>query len=280
MLILLVGGLHGLHRLWKGCDNVFCTSPGKKHPDCCAPPEFNEKATCSHGRVALRLHGECFGFQGGSYTCCQQVNPAATVGLSTQGMLSPRGMSLEELRSIFLHAGLPRTVAVVGSSGNLLFGNYGAEIDSHGLVMRFNEAITAGYEADVGRSADSGRTDGVIRTAWEEGFNRARDAHVLHSGEIIIQNVRNLEDDADYWVDEHPTVHLAASWVKMLHEDLLDGTGDLPSTGFVGLAVAVAMAQEVGGNVSVYGFGACQGCGKYFDCVRGACRLSCLHCST
>jgi len=40
-------------------------------------------------------------------------------------------------------------VAVVGSSGNLLYRGQGAEIDAMGAVLRVNGAVTEGYEVDV-----------------------------------------------------------------------------------------------------------------------------------
>ena len=42
------------------------------------------------------------------------------------------------------------TCAVVGSSGALLRGRYGREIDSHAIVLRFNDASTKGFESIVG----------------------------------------------------------------------------------------------------------------------------------
>lgn len=53
--------------------------------------------------------------------------------------------------------GLPvtgaRSCALVGSSGGLLRERYGAEIDAHDLVLRFNDAPTRGFEAVVGQKA-------------------------------------------------------------------------------------------------------------------------------
>ena len=46
------------------------------------------------------------------------------------------------------------TCAIVGSSGALLHDRRGAEIDAHDLVIRFNNAPVAGYEAVVGSRTD------------------------------------------------------------------------------------------------------------------------------
>ena len=132
--------------------------------------------------------------------------------------------------------------------------------------MRFNEAITKGYEADVGRDFDSGRTTGLIRTSWELGFKEVTEKGLLMPEELVIQNVKNLQADPAFDTKGHPAVRVAASWVRQLKHDLLNDAGSQPSTGFVGLAMAVAVARDIGGSVSVYGFGACRPCGKYFDC--------------
>ncbi len=45
---------------------------------------------------------------------------------------------------------LPYDVGIVGSAPRLLGAGAGAQIDSHDAVVRFNFALTAGYEQDVG----------------------------------------------------------------------------------------------------------------------------------
>ena len=50
---------------------------------------------------------------------------------SADGMLAGRGV--ERLRGVF---NTEARVAVVGSSGNLLFRGHGAEIDAHDIVIR------------------------------------------------------------------------------------------------------------------------------------------------
>ena len=64
------------------------------------------------------------------------------------------GDSLSDLGSLAsaLHADGESTVAVVGSSGNLLQSNAGALVDKHQLVVRVNTAPTEGFEVDVGSS--------------------------------------------------------------------------------------------------------------------------------
>lgn len=48
------------------------------------------------------------------------------------------------------NGGAVRTCAVVGSSGSLLYERFGAQIDTHDVVIRFNDAPTVGFEAIVG----------------------------------------------------------------------------------------------------------------------------------
>ena len=87
----------------------------------------------------------------------------------------------------------------------------------------------------------------------------------------------------------------AAPQVKLTHEFMwrswktVGSRGSWPSTGWVGLWMAVAVAREIGANgalaillrmanqplitrhfpltVSVYGYGACGSCIRYYDCT-------------
>lgn len=49
---------------------------------------------------------------------------------------------------------------------------------------------------------------------------------------------------------------------------LLVTSGHWPSTGFVAIAIAIALAKDIGAPPpSVFGFGACHPCSKYYECV-------------
>ena len=67
-----------------------------------------------------------------------------------------------------------------------------------------------------------------------------------------------------------------AVWMQEVHNMLqrfveLTGATGLagefwPSTGFLALAVALAVGKNIGAAVGVYGFGRCDSCVKYDDC--------------
>ncbi len=66
--------------------------------------------------------------------------------------------SSEEKKTIFRFASpklfIPESIAIIGSSGNLIGSNKGKDIDAHDYVIRFNRAPTAGFEKDVGSRTD------------------------------------------------------------------------------------------------------------------------------
>ena len=88
-----------------------------------------------------------------------------------EGMLSSAADEAKLLARFQLEDGSPvRSIAVVGSSGNLLYHGLGASIDSHDIVIRVNDAITEGYERDVGHQRPN-----QIRLVWNGGLKSARD---------------------------------------------------------------------------------------------------------
>ena len=187
------------------------------------------------------------------------------------------------------------TIAVVGSSGSLLHHVHGKQIDAHTVVIRVNGAITQGYERHVGR-----RTD--LRVAWDLGIVDMRNRQQLHQDLWILRTIpfltvgapcpplfsaalaarRNvtrghrLNTSAQQTPWEHEAMGLAsrvrgilrlrARWVSELGggEKMLRCACHFPSTGFVAIAVAVALAKQANiGAPSVYGYGNSEQCYKY-----------------
>ena len=174
--------------------------------------------------------------------------------------------SVAALRELFASR---RTVAVVGSSGNLLYRGYGPEIDSHGLIIRVNAPILAGYEHDVGHSTH-------VRVAFGNGFNDAKLRGVLNVNETLVfaQNAACGDPQSCSFVPNwpetralHATFAINNAWAAGLHRDVIASQGSFPSTGFQALALALAMTRLAGvPPPDVYGYGACTPCIKFFDC--------------
>ena len=152
------------------------------------------------------------------------------------------------------------SIAVVGSSGNLLYRKHGAEIDAHDVVIRINDPPTDGYEDDVGHEFS-------IRFAYDLPIKTAYESHQVDTNELTICSVACRPAFIDSVRSSHEVLEVPATWHWQLHANLLDSAAKWPSTGFVALALAVAVAQHVGAPPpSVYGFGVCPPCGKYYDC--------------
>lgn len=65
------------------------------------------------------------------------------------------------------------SIAIVGSSGNLLDRRYGEAINGADVVIRINDAPTAsGYQIDIGRGYPD-RTRGLVRSGWGTGLHNA-----------------------------------------------------------------------------------------------------------
>jgi len=133
--------------------------------------------------------------------------------------------------------------AVVGNSGSMLEVEHGMDIDAHDVVVRFNSGITEGYEQFVG----SKTTFRILNNP---------DSGAKEKGEITISTLR--DDDIKVWavgVLTHPEraegsalcfdqefLCYAWQWVR--------NTGHKPSTGLVGLVMALKVCRKV----SIYGF--------------------------
>jgi len=132
--------------------------------------------------------------------------------------------------------------AVVGNSGSMLEAEHGQEIDAHDVVIRFNSGITDGYEQFVG----SKTTFRMLNNPESQAKER---------GEITISTLR--DDDMKTWaagvLARADKTHSALSadpeflcytwqWVR--------NTGHKPSTGLVGLVLALKICRKV----TIYGF--------------------------
>lgn len=183
---------------------------------------------------------------GSTQVTCNMDAPVPVPVPTAYGMLV--GDGLDSLRRIFTNVS---RVAVVGSSGNLLFRGHGAEIDQHDIVIRMNGAGTASYERDVGSFTS-------IRVGFPDGLNDATRHGVVTPGETTVITQSG-------WAPGGSVVAFNLEWSRALVEDYLDGSHN-PSAGFQALALAMAMSRDVGGPPpSAYGFGACPPCGRYYD---------------
>ena len=159
------------------------------------------------------------------------------------------------------------TIAVVGSSGNLLHSNKGAEIDAHTVIVRANAAVVTGYERDVGS-----RTD--MRILWNDESTRLARSHgIIGPQERVLLTTPGATNgdfetnSANQWRGRPYTSWARPWWQYDVYERILDSTARWPSTGFFAIAAGMALAKRVGARpVSVYGFGPCAGCGVYYRC--------------
>ena len=83
-------------------------------------------------------------------------------------------------------------IAVVGSSGNLLYRRHGAEIDAHDVIVRVNSAGVAGYEEDVGSHTE-------IRVGWFVGLSDAMERQTISRGEVLVLTTPNKNQGSANW---------------------------------------------------------------------------------
>lgn len=242
---------------------------------------------------------------------------ARTEPPSFEGLAAPE--ALEEVLSRFSKpdGSWATSIAVVGSSGNLLSRGYGGSIDSHDIVVRVNGASEDGYEADAGRDRHQ------IVVGWKTGLRDAFNRGALCCGVLAVvtsplqaavrsghngtfpneaQGVANVTVYGSFMLDALAILQAAdvqhhvtsekqgeeaqtgedtpmwrewarrnragparSSALAAQESETLDDRS-WPSTGFLAIVLAVAVGRHIGANVSVYGFGACSTCNKFYDC--------------
>ena len=120
------------------------------------------------------------------------------------------------------------------------------------------------YEHDVGKGRHQ------VRIGWGEGLKDAARKQQLCCGtHVVATAVGNYDGEWAY----KPSTAVRGMWMQQVHDGLnafaarhhMQG-GVWPSTGFLAIAVSIAVGQRIGASVSVYGFGACPACNKYDDC--------------
>jgi len=181
--------------------------------------------------------------------------------------------------------------SVVSSSGVLRAHSYGAAIDRADLVIRFNDAPTQGFEAMVGVRDDMRIVNDQFlpRSMWKVRTQRDLEVLLKHGGRYAVSK------DTSYlvvpmapvsaYVEEFSDAH-ANNDLYVLDEDMhnaigrlfqqvydpswfspnsTDGKSFIPTTGSVGMLVALSICDEV----RAYGLAASAGANaapySYFD---------------
>eukprot|EP00873_Tetraselmis_striata_P025713 jgi/Tetstr1/445977/TSEL_003534.t1 len=145
------------------------------------------------------------------------------------------------------------TCAVVGSSEILLQRQYGAQISSHSVIIRFNNAPTKGFEGHVGNRTDIRITNAGFSFFSEAGDRETclirprtgffesdkRTAEYLTSREMVKNSCRRVMISPQY-----------EAYRRGLWGHMVGGTYPNWSSGFMGVALALNLC----GRVSIYGF--------------------------
>jgi len=145
-----------------------------------------------------------------------------------------------------------KSVAVVGSSGHLLERDYAILIDSHDVVIRFNQARVKGYEKYVGKKT----THRVVNKHVFDGstpknrFPKSDKNFIpkLKNQDILL--IRPFLSKIIYKKrsPNNPVFVLSnENWIE--YRKILGNVKD-PSVGFIGVMVAISTST----NVSVFGF--------------------------
>ena len=148
--------------------------------------------------------------------------------------------------------------AVVGSAGHLLNSSLGAHIDAHELILRFNEAPTLGFEADVGSHTTHRIVPGLrhdhIHSYIGHRIRPRPDSEQLIFFPKHLPGTSGIDEFLFWNARANGTgVHLLSpvlvqhAW-HMIASRSLD---KIPSSGFVGILWAMSVCN----HVDLYGMG-------------------------
>lgn len=152
-----------------------------------------------------------------------------------------------------------RRCSVVGNSGNLQASHYGPLIDLSDIVFRMNGAPTKGHEDDVGKKTTfhlmypesavhlDSNTHLVLFPFKTQDLQWLVSAFTTGSITFTYQPVK-----AKIKANKDLVMILNPEFIKYVCEMWLQKKGKYPSTGFLGLMLAMHICDEV----NVFGFGA------------------------
>ena len=138
-----------------------------------------------------------------------------------------------------------KSCAVVGNSGSLLETQYGFDIDKNEAVIRFNAAVTQGYEQFVGQKTTV-RLLNAVDYKGPEGSEEELRLTTARGSDVKVW-VRKLEQKPEeirnksFVLDPEMLCH-AWAWIGK--------HGEKPSSGLVGVVLALKMCEKV----EMYGF--------------------------
>jgi hypothetical protein len=133
-----------------------------------------------------------------------------------------------------------RSVAIVGSSPRLLEAEHGGLIDSHDVVIRFNDARIAGLDRHAGRRTDIRFVGCTIKERHEDFFSSLEEDSIIvtkeqNMGKVPAQGIRGLIFIR--FSIHKPAFALADS---LLQTDFSTQGGKVPRTGFSLLVYVLA----------------------------------------
>lgn len=144
-----------------------------------------------------------------------------------------------------------KSVAVVGSSGHLLERDYAKEIDSHDIVIRFNQARVKGYEKFVGSKTTHRivNTHTFLGTTGNKRFPKNDPNFItkLENQEILIIRPVDVKKIKLKSPNNRVSILSDEFWN---HCRMLLNNKKNPSVGFIGVLLAIQTSKKV----DVYGF--------------------------